>query len=229
VRFKHILFPFDFSTRCRRAVPFVAAMASRFDAKVTLMSVAELERPTSVKPPVPVGASDVWKRLRDLENELDKTLIPEFVNLRVERIADLGDAAQIIIDFAHTYAVDLIMMPTHGRGPFRRMLLGSITAKVLHDAQCPVWTDAHRQELESSMLPEVSHPILCSVDTDLRDVHVINWAVAFAKELGAEVRLVHAIPAAIGAQAMAIPRTTNIFSKPPVRRWRACNKRPAWR
>ena len=34
-------------------------------------------------------------------------------------------------------------MPTHGFGPLRRFLLGSVAAKVLHDAQCPVWTSVH--------------------------------------------------------------------------------------
>jgi nucleotide-binding universal stress UspA family protein len=203
MQLEHILFPLDFSLRCRRAAPFVAAMASRFDAKITLITVAELERPGAA--PVFGGAIDAWKGLHELEKELDNALIPEFANLRVDRIADLGDPAQIITHFAHTYAVDLIMMPTHGRGPFRRMLLGSITAKVLHDAHCPVWTDAHLQELGSNAPPQVSHSILCAVDTELRDVRVIHWAVAFAKEIGAKVRLVHAIPAAISAEAMVDP------------------------
>ena len=35
------------------------------------------------------------------------------------------------------------MMLTHDYGPFRRFLLGSVTAKILHDAACPVWTSAH--------------------------------------------------------------------------------------
>ncbi len=37
-------------------------------------------------------------------------------------------------------------MPTHGYGPFRRFILGSVTAKVLHDADCPVWTGVHLEE-----------------------------------------------------------------------------------
>jgi len=32
------------------------------------------------------------------------------------------------------------MLPTHGRTPLRRFLLGSVTAKVLHDRTVPVWT-----------------------------------------------------------------------------------------
>ncbi len=36
--------------------------------------------------------------------------------------------------------LDLIMMPTHGGRHFRSLLIGSVTAKVLHDVRCPVWT-----------------------------------------------------------------------------------------
>jgi hypothetical protein len=38
------------------------------------------------------------------------------------------------------------MMSTHGYGAFYRFLLGSVTAKVLHEIQCPVWTGAHLEE-----------------------------------------------------------------------------------
>jgi nucleotide-binding universal stress UspA family protein len=39
----------------------------------------------------------------------------------------------------------LIILPTHGYGPFRRFLLGSATAKVLRDADCPVLIGAHME------------------------------------------------------------------------------------
>jgi hypothetical protein len=47
------------------------------------------------------------------------------------------------VEFAANHHVDLVMMPTHGVGTFRSFLVGSVTAKVLHDANCPVWTAAH--------------------------------------------------------------------------------------
>src|SRR5580692_5393075 len=143
---KHILFPVDFSERTCGAAPFVGAMASRFGAHVTLMGVA---------PPIPFGGMvdpsglvvmDLDELRSDLQDRLDGVLVKEFAHLSVQRIAELGDPAQVITQFAHSEGVDLIMMPTHGYGPFRRLLLGSVTAKVLHDAQCPVWTGAHMEK-----------------------------------------------------------------------------------
>jgi nucleotide-binding universal stress UspA family protein len=48
---------------------------------------------------------------------------------------DHGDPATYITAQAEKNDVDLIMMATHGYGTFRSLLLGSVAAKVLHDAK----------------------------------------------------------------------------------------------
>ncbi len=199
---QHILFPFDFSRRCYGTVPFVRTMASRFGAKVTIISVVRPYWLAGAGNPPPPVLIDTGEIVRELRTRLDGALVHEFANVPVDRVVDLGELAQIITDFAHSHAVDLIMMPTHGRGPFRRLLLGSTAAKVLHDAQCPVWTDAHLEEASPS-LTAGCHRILCAVDTGSRDVPVIRWATDFGKQLGAEVQLVHAIPAAVSPRAQS--------------------------
>jgi nucleotide-binding universal stress UspA family protein len=90
----------------------------------------------------------------------------------------------------------MIMMPTHGMGTFRRLILGSVTAKVLHDAECPVWTDAH---IESAGAEHV-HPgrcskILCGLNLQEDAARVLKYAAELAQILGAELRLLHAVPA----------------------------------
>jgi nucleotide-binding universal stress UspA family protein len=57
---------------------------------------------------------------------------------QVEIIVCEGPAAQDILDAAEKRAVDLIVMSTHGRSGVRRLLLGSVTEKVIHSAPCPV-------------------------------------------------------------------------------------------
>jgi nucleotide-binding universal stress UspA family protein len=200
VTVKHILFPFDFSNRCCDALPFVESMARRFAAKVTLLSVAQpfsLGGPGNLPPPVAV---DMEELLRELRGRMAGVVIK--ADLPVDRVSELGDPAGGITEFAQTHGVDLIMMPTHGRGTFRRLLLGSVTAKVLHDAKCPVWTDSHAPEAAPNP-PDVCRRILCAVDAGARDIPVIHWATDFGKAVGAEVHLVHAIPAAVGPHAQA--------------------------
>jgi nucleotide-binding universal stress UspA family protein len=190
--FKHILFPIDFSDRCCGAVPFVDAMASRYSAKITLISVAEPMYYAGMGDPGGPIMINIDTILSDLKERLDNALTREFAHLSVGRIAELGDPARVIAEFAHANGVDLIMMPTHGYGPFRRLLLGSVTAKVLHDAECPVWTAAHVEER-----PCQNHlacrSILCAVDGTPKSVPLMQWAAAIAKDVGATLRLVHVI------------------------------------
>jgi nucleotide-binding universal stress UspA family protein len=200
---KHILFPLDFSERCCAAVPFVEAMAKRYDAKVTLISVAP-QYSSIGEPGGPILLStDDFKS--ELKERLDYALVNEFANLTVERVAELGDPARVITDFAHTNGVQLIMMPTHGYGPFRSLLLGSVTAKVLHDAECPVWTAAH---VEDSPVRDHAkcRNIMCAVDGTPNSVPLMTWAAKLKKDTGATLRLVHVIPGLDGRSSREIDR-----------------------
>jgi nucleotide-binding universal stress UspA family protein len=187
---KHILFPVDFSERCDGAVPFVENMARRFGAKVTLLSVAHPHYAGGI-----AGAPviDPQGLLQNVKKELDSAYTDHFAGLNVQRVADLGEPAQIVVDYAKANGVDLVMMPSHGYGPFRQLLLGSVTAKVLHDVECPVWTTAHTGEA-----PEPEHlqiaKVLCAVDGSPQSAALMQQAAAIAKELGASLRLIHVVP-----------------------------------
>ena len=188
---KEILFPFDFSERCHCVAPFAGALACRFGARLTLISVAQ---PFYYNAMGEAGQFiDVDEIVRGLQLDLDNTLVDEFKNLKVTRIAAFGDPAEVITDYAHTHGSGLIIMPTHGYGRFRTLLLGSVTAKVLHDAACPVWTDAHAQA--SAHSPAQCSEILCAIDLTERSLRVMAYAAEFAETWGARLRLVYIVPA----------------------------------
>ncbi len=109
---------------------------------------------------------------------------------KIERVAEVGDPAREITDFAHANQVDLIMMSTHGYGPFRALLLGSVAATVLHDAECPVWTAAHANEPPVADHIQIRN-ILCAVDGTSNSVSVLKWAAELKKDTGGTLRLIH--------------------------------------
>jgi nucleotide-binding universal stress UspA family protein len=187
---KHILFPVDFSDRSRSAAPFVAEMARRHDAKVTLIAVAHPYFSGGFEGPPPI---DPQFLLDSVKSQLDSAFLSEFAGLKVDRVVDLGDPAQIVTEFAAANKVDLVMMPSHGYGPFRQLLLGSVTAKVLHDAHVPVWTSAHTGDGPVGEHSAVRN-ILCSVDASPASIDLMRWGAKLAKSLGATLRLVHAVP-----------------------------------
>ena len=94
-------------------------------------------------------------------------------------------------------------MPTHGYGPFRRFILGSTTAKVLHDADCPVWTGVHLEERARRVRPRCAR-ILCAVDLGPQSSKTLCWAAV----AGPAVRRA-ADPAARDAREPPTPPATN--------------------
>jgi nucleotide-binding universal stress UspA family protein len=186
----HILFPFDFSAEGLEVVPFVRALAARFDATVTVLSVVP---PTWELPPEgmrPLTGESPREWVDALQRRLNHALMREFQGVRVDRIADAGDPALRIAAFARTNPTDLIMLPTHGLGVFRRLLVGSVTSKVLHDAACPVWTAAHAETQHAPHLPQ---RILCAVDGSAKSAALLHWADAFCHLLDARLSALHVV------------------------------------
>ena len=108
----------------------------------------------------------------DGKKHLTEFFEPAGAGMTVDTVVCQGDPAAVITEFAETHDVGLVMMPTHGYGRFRSLLLGSVTAKVLHDAKCPVLTDAHTEDpLLWSGRPIES--IVCAVDLAPESVGLI--------------------------------------------------------
>ncbi len=189
---KHILFPIDFSERCCGAAPFVRAMAQRFGARITLMSVVSPFWQAASGDLSGAALVDMDELKRDLEFRLRDAFVKEFAGLAVDRVAEIGDPAETITRYAHTQGPDLIMLPTHGYGPFRSLLLGSVTAKVLHDALCPVWTATHVED-PPALHHVAGRNVLCAIDATPRSSPLIEWAAEYARNTGASLRLVHAV------------------------------------
>src|SRR6185437_623973 len=117
---------------------------------------------------------------------------------------------------AKEWESDLIMMPTRGHGPFRAALLGSVTAKVLHDAHCAVWTDAH---CENTRLNHTDwRKIVCAIDTQPEAGRLIRYAADLAKKRNAKVYLAHAVPPPDAGAARHLGTELTEFLKDTARR-----------
>jgi nucleotide-binding universal stress UspA family protein len=84
-------------------------------------------------------------------------------------------------------------MPTRGFGPFRRMLLGSVTAKVLHDAHCPVLTGPHLEKAIDSGHWFKIQRIMCAVGLDWETDETLKQSARLADQLKAELMAMHVI------------------------------------
>ena len=195
--FSHVLFPVDFSSRCEATIPFVKEMVRRCRAKLTLLHVVEI--PVDWYAAVTPSLHMPWDEF-EAQYKLGRECLGSFACRffgdishldPVETICERGDPGYAIVAQAQKTGCDLIMMATHGKGSIRGLFLGSVTARVLHHAECAVWTDAH---IETGLSAEFLHirKILCAVDKEEHAVELARGAVALAQDYGAEVELVHA-------------------------------------
>ncbi len=186
-----ILAPVDFSGPSRAAVGQAAVLARRFDAEMTLLYVDELtalvERGGGLRQETIFDSAQARQKA-----ELEAFGKTELEGVAVRREFREGDPAQTIAQVANEDNSDLIFMPTHGYGPLRRSLLGSVTAKVLHDVNQPVWTSAHLEDARQKKVTEFVH-ILCAVDFGSNAAEPLSWAVRFSKETGCKLTVLHSI------------------------------------
>lgn len=210
---KKILLPVDFSERCHEAILYaLPPLATHFGCEIivchVLTPVLEFGSPELG---ISLSGEYMVERRKEAKEQLETFLADELREFRVTRVLLEGDPARKIVEQAQSAGCDLILMPTHGYGPFRRMLLGSVTSKVLHDAECPVWTGTHFQSKSPAEPIQLRH-ILCAIDLGPHSTRTLDWASRLATEFKAKLTLVHVITA-------LNPRTEDYYFAPEWRKY----------
>jgi len=207
---RKILFPVDFSPACAAMARYVKRAATLFDARVTLVHVCDLASHNGfelyVRP-----APEIAEEHRNLALEkIHAFLETDFPVAEYPRTVLAGDVASEIAHLANAGAFDLIVMPTHA-GRFRRMLLGSVTAKVLNDADCPVLTTEHAEMIAPKPLEH--REWLCAIALDGDSERVFRIAARHAAAVGARITLIHAIQT--GHPRLSTERSADEATKSP--------------
>ena len=191
----HILVPVDFSDQCRGMLRYAKLIAERFGAEITLLHVVES---VDAIPPMGLVGGKIVPAPRSVLAETDAQMETfgtfELRGVTVRRLVQVGDPAEQIAAIVHAEGVNLVAMPTHGLGGLRRFLIGSVTAKVLHDLSCPILTGVHMEQ-PPHHLPLAFTNIACAVDLDCHSQETLTWAAHFASDFHTQLNIVHAIPA----------------------------------
>lgn len=192
---KHLLVPVDFSEKSRRTMRLVTAISGRFQSRITLLHVVAPPDYSLGAAELSAVALDRWNasQVSGAKSSLAAFLKNELAGYDVQRVVVEGDPARQIVEYAHEEGVNLVVLPTHGYGPFRRFILGSVTAKVLHDADCPVLTGCHIDDMSGDAPFEVRH-VLAAIDLGPNSERTLSYASLVASEFGARLTIVHALP-----------------------------------
>lgn len=192
--FRSILFPLDFSQASEAAACHVRALAKLTGANMTLLHVvpwlSAWYGTTEIRPAIAGNGF-----LQDLERQQNIALTTfqakYFSNVACEGRVETGAVAETITEVAKQVGADLIMMSTRGLGRSRRFLIGSTTAKVLHDAPCAVWTSPHLDAL----LPFMGvHHLLGTIDEGSVPPGFIEEVTRLARCFGSRVSFLTALP-----------------------------------
>jgi nucleotide-binding universal stress UspA family protein len=189
-----VVMPVDFSPRDVAAAHYAAQLYKKHPFRLILLHVLP---PADYEMAMLEAGGQILDTLMEerrtaAKASLAKTCFAELQGIPVERVMVEGFPSERIVQFAAEEKADLILLPTHGYGPFRRFLLGSVTAKILHDATCPVFTGAHLSEIPESAIH--FDKIAAAVDLSVNSTRVISAAAELAQLFGAKLMVLHAMP-----------------------------------
>jgi nucleotide-binding universal stress UspA family protein len=200
IRISHILCPIDFSDESRRAFDQAIALARWYDARLSVLHVHRLSMPVyGVSYMGPEGLQPIV--LTDLERQqlleqLEAHVAGDRVSAHVKIETLLDEAMNVpdtILSRARSSSVDLIVLGTHGRSGFQRLVLGSVAEKVLRKACCPVLTvPPHVPGAVPRGIVSIQR-ILCPVDFSRSSGRALEYAASLALQTHARLTVLHVL------------------------------------
>ena len=129
---KSILAPTDFSDLSANGVRYACQLARDMGAALIIFNVVVLDESNAV------NKREIEQHKKRLEEFVAEKVADAGVGLKVRQMVDAGQPFAAIVDCAEKEGVDLIVMSSHGRSGLSRMLIGSVTDKILRGGRCPV-------------------------------------------------------------------------------------------
>jgi nucleotide-binding universal stress UspA family protein len=133
--FRKLLVGYDGSPQSDKAIDVAFSLASCVDSTVLVFAVA--------RPPEPATSVELQAMLDDAREHYEegfKKIVEKAreQNLKIETAIVVGHPGEQIIHRAEKDGIDLIILGRRGRSMIARMMLGSVSERVLRYAHCPV-------------------------------------------------------------------------------------------
>ena len=197
IEIRRILCPIDFSDYSRRALDHAIAIARWYESTVTVLHVfstapvAAVGAGPVVLEPIVLTAVDRDQLLADTKAFAQTESAP---GITIEAVVRAGNTAGEILEQADTMKAELLVIGTHGRSGFERLLLGSVAEKVLRKASCPVMTVPRRLPDAMPAGPVLYKRILCPLDFSESSLHALKHAISMAQEADGQLTVLHVVP-----------------------------------
>ena len=131
-----VLLASDGSSGSRRATRWLGELAPTVDMKITVLTVATLTKPPSESQTMSELRESVIAKAHETAEAAATILSPRSTD--VQTLVTEGDPRVEIVRAAEEMPTDMIALGARGLGPIQRLLLGSVSERVLHQAPCAV-------------------------------------------------------------------------------------------
>lgn len=177
---RNILMATDFSECSGRALGYALGIAARYGAQLHLLHCIDPAPYNLVTPDAVETACEVaWRDMHRLESDLRDNGLTK--NVEVKFRVEAADPMAILPEVVKDLDLGLIVVGTHGRTGWRKVMLGSAAEIVVDHASCPVLTvgpSTDRNRLEQ-FGPE---SILLASDPFARSKLAESYALSLARK-----------------------------------------------
>jgi len=188
--FKNILLATDFSAASEKAFHYATTIAQLHGSKVYLVHVIS---PDSISfiPELPLERHR-HEGERQLESLSNRSELRGIAHETMLRVGSVWSALSAVIRQAD---IDLVVLGTHGRGGFEKVVLGSTAEEVVRRASCPVITVGPHIEVPLGTAGEF-HRILFATDFHAASLKALESALLLANQSQAQLIFLHVLPPA---------------------------------
>jgi len=194
VQVKSVLIATDFSLASERALCHATAVARLYEAKLYLLHVVPSVGATAVGPEATNAATEAaWIDVQQRQSQLIES--GALAGLPHECLVRQGNVWEEVEKVINAKQVDLLIIGTHGRQGFGKLLFGSVAEQIFRHADCPVLT-VGPGSFQGPMVDatEVVWPFLFATDFGAASLRALPYAVSFANRVGTKLILLHVIP-----------------------------------
>lgn len=204
---QRILCPVDYSEFSRHAVDQALAVGRWYGGRLTVMHVVP---PSTVPLIAPVPSQHEPHVVTPEDCELLRQQAARFVaaesgGAAVEVEIVVGGIVDEVVSRAKSLPADIVVMGSHGRSGFDRLMLGSVTERTLRKAPCPVLIVPHRAPDAVPTGPVPYRHVVCAVDFSPSSMRALEYAVSLAGKAGARVTALHVVELARVFEPTVIP------------------------
>lgn len=188
---QEIVFATDFSSESLAALPFAAAIAQTFNTKIHLLHLLMPQAYAFVPPEsVPALVESIEQDAFTRMQELRSAEVLKGLKLGSAEVAkgELG----LLLRRIEERNIDLLVIGTHGRRGFQRLLLGSIAEEIVRRAPCPVLTVGPHAHFPESGGFHPKH-VVFATDATPDSFRALPYAVLFAKRECSDMAMVHVL------------------------------------